>query len=263
MRDLFSVDVHRVRNLSRMDLHRMFHGKTFYIMLCIAAYIPVMMLTQMGDVTADLTVFLAGTDSISGLSGGMTFAMLNTLTGLLLCAYIGREYQSGLIKNIVTAHANKFDYIFAKGVMALICTLSLTAVHLAALFLAGAALGYVITVPSIFGLILFVVERLILSIPMSMLVIAANLVFRRRYGWSMIVTFFASMGILVMAAQQALQGFGLEGVSKLLNFTIAGASAFTSLTPSPAIILVVVIAAAWSVIYALAGSFLMNRRDIL
>lgn len=45
MRDLLSLNLKRVRNLFRMDLHRMLHGKAFYVMICIAVFIPVMMLT--------------------------------------------------------------------------------------------------------------------------------------------------------------------------------------------------------------------------
>ena len=50
MHDLMSVDFRRVKNLLRMDLHRMLYGKAFWIMVGIAIFIPIMMLTQMGEV---------------------------------------------------------------------------------------------------------------------------------------------------------------------------------------------------------------------
>lgn len=119
MRDLMSVDFRRVKNLLRMDLHRMLHGKAFWVMAGIAIFIPVMMLTQMGDVH-DLMAFIGGSGSGAGFSfgAGMSLSILTVLTGMLLSIYIGREYTSGQIKNIITTHANKCDYILSKTIIA-------------------------------------------------------------------------------------------------------------------------------------------------
>ena len=123
MRDLMSVDFRRVKNLLHMDFHRVLHGKAFWVMVGITVFIPIMMLTQMSDVH-DLATFIGGDSSAAGFSfgAGMSLSILIVLTGILLCIYIGKEYTSGQIKNIITSHANKCDYIFAKTVIAFLWT---------------------------------------------------------------------------------------------------------------------------------------------
>lgn len=264
MHDLLSLDMKRVRNLFRMDLHRMLHGKAFYVMVCIAVFIPVMMLTQMSDVR-DITMFI-GSDVVSGGSfgAGMNLSMLNILTGMLLAIYIGKEYTTGFIKNIITAHANKYDYLVSKGLTALICNAVFVAVYLITLFVMGAVMGLPAEIPSIIGMALYIIEKLLLSIPMSMLMIAINLVFRRSYGWSIVFICIAATGIVVMSIQMGLQMLGLGALASVFNFTITGASAFTITTLDVVSLLIVIfVSVAWTLVCSLIADLLMNKRDVL
>lgn len=264
MHDLLSLDMKRVRNLFRMDLHRMLHGKAFYVMVCIAVFIPVMMLTQMSDVR-DITMFI-GSDVVSGGSfgAGMNLSMLNILTGMLLAIYIGKEYTTGFIKNIITAHANKYDYLVSKGLTALICNAVFVAVYLITLFVMGAVMGLPAEIPSIIGMALYIIEKLLLSIPMSMLMIAINLVFRRSYGWSIVFICIAATGIVVMSIQMGLQMLGLGALASVFNFTITGASAFTTTTLDVVSLLIVIfVSVAWTLVCSLIADLLMNKRDVL
>ena len=254
MRDLLSLNLKRVRNLFRMDLHRMLHGKAFYVMICIAVFIPVMMLTQMNDVR-DITMFI-GSDVVSGGSfgAGMNLSMLNILTGMLLSIYIGKEYTTGFIKNIITAHANKYDYLVSKGLIALICNIVFMAVYMITLFVMGAVMGLPAEIPSIIGLALYIVEKLLLSIPMSMLMIAVNLVFRRSYGWSIVFICIAATGIVVMSIQMGLQMLGFGALANI----------FTTTTPNVfSLLLVIFVSIVWTLICSLIANILMNKRDVL
>lgn len=264
MRDMLSVNLKRVRNLFRMDLHRMLHGKAFYVMIGITIFIPIMMLTQMSGVR-DITMFI-GSDVISSGSfgAGMNLSMLNILTGMLLSIYIGREYTTGFIKNIITAHANKYDYLVSKALIALICNIVFIAVYLITLFVLGAVMGLPAEIPSIIGLVLYIVERLLLSIPMSILMIVINLVFRRSYGWSIMFICIAATGIVTMSIQTGLQMLGFQIIARLFNFTITGASAFTTTIPSlSALIIVILVTIIWTFICSLIGDYLMNKRDVI
>lgn len=264
MHDLLSLDMKRVRNLFRMDLHRMLHGKAFYVMVCIAVFIPVMMLTQMSDVR-DITMFI-GSDVVSGGSfgAGMNLSMLNILTGMLFAIYIGKEYTTGFIKNIITAHANKYDYLVSKGLTALICNAVFVAVYLITLFVMGAVMGLPAEIPSIIGMALYIIEKLLLSIPMSMLMIAINLVFRRSYGWSIVFICIAATGIVVMSIQMGLQMLGLGALASVFNFTITGASAFATTTLDVVSLLIVIfVSVAWTLVCSLIADLLMNKRDVL
>ena len=266
MRDLMSVNFRRVKNLLRMDFHRMLHGKAFWVMVGIAIYIPIMMLTQMGDVH-DLMAFIGGSSGAgTGFSfgAGMSLSILTVLTGMLLSIYIGKEYTSGQIKNIITSHANKCDYIFSKTIIAFVWTTIFTLVYLLTLFILGAVMGVPTGIASIPGLILFIVEKLLLSIPMSVLMIAINLIFREKYGWSIIFVCIAGTGFIVMTLRMGLQMLGLEALGGILNFTISGAAAFASLTPAILPILAILaVTVVWTLLCTLLSDGLMNKRDVL
>lgn len=264
MRDLMSVKSSRVKNLFHMDLHRMLHGKAFWVMACIAVFIPVMMLTQMSDVK-DIMSFIGGTSAASSsLSSGMSLSILTVLTGLLLSITIGKEYASGQIKNIITSHANKCDYIISKTMIAFIWTLVFTVLYLLTLFILGSVMGLPMNIPSIPGLALYVLEKLLLSIPMSVLMIAINLIFRRSYGWSMMFVCMVGTGFVVMVLQMGLQMLGLSSIAGILNFTITGASAFATLTPDVvSLAIIVVVSIVWTFLCTLIADVLMNKRDVI
>lgn len=265
MRDLLSVDFRRVKNLFRMDLHKTIHGKAFWVMACIAVFIPVMMMTQMSE-AGDVMAFIGSTgESTSGAFGaGMNLSMLTILTGILLSIQIGREYTSGSIKNIVTAHANKCDYIISKAMIATVWNVAFTVIHLLTLFILGAMLGFTATIPSIPGLILYILEKLLLAVLMSVLMIAINMIFRSSFGWSIVFVCMAGTGIVVMSLQMVLPMLGLGAISSLLNFTVTGAAVYATLSPSLlSLLLIVAVCAGWTIIYTVIGDTLMNKRDIL
>lgn len=266
MRDLVSVDFRRVKNLLRMDLHRMIHGKAFWVMAGITVFIPVMMLTQMGEVR-DIAAFIGGSgDTGAGFSfgAGMSLSILTVLTGILLSIYIGREYSSGHIKNIITSHANKCDYILSKTIIAFVWTAAFTAIYLLTLFILGAVMGIPTGITSIPGLLLFIVEKLLLSIPMSVLMIAINLIFREKYGWSIVFVCIAGTGFIVMTLKMAMQMLGLEALGSIFNFTISGASVFTTLTPEILPLLAILaVTLVWTFLCTILSDSLMNKRDVL
>lgn len=265
MHDLMAINFKRVKNLFRMDLRHMVRGKAFYVMIGIAIFMPVMMLTQMSDAN-DLMMFIGSSsaETSSAFGAGMNLSMLNILTGMLLSIYIGKEYTTGFIKNIITAHANKYDYIISKSLIALICNAVFILVYLLTLFILGSLMGLPASIPSIAGFILYIIEKLILSIPLSMLMIAINLVFRRSYGWSIVFICIAATGIVTMSLQIGLQMLGVGTLSSLLNFTITGASYFSTMTPDLiAFLIIIAVSVVWTILCSLAGDLLMNKRDVL
>ena len=194
----------------------------------------------------------------------MSLSMLNVLTGILLTTYISREYRTGFIKNIITAHANKCDYILSKAVIALLCNVVFMAVYLLTLFILGGIMGVPTTIPSVLGLVLYILEKLLLSIPLSMVMIAINLVFRRQSGWSIVFVCVAGTGVLVTSAQMGLQILGLPKIAFLLNYTITGASVLAKLTPSVyTFFIIIAVSATWGLICTMISDCLMNKRDVL
>lgn len=265
MRDLFSVDKCRVKNLLRMDLHRMVHGKAFWVMACIAVFIPVMMLTQMGE-ARELVSFIGstGAENSAGFGAGTSISILTVLTGMLLSIYIGKEYTSGYIKNIITAHANKCDYIIAKTIIATLWNIIFVIIYVVTLFVLGMVMELPTGITSVLGLIMFIIEKLLLSVPMSILMIAINLVFRRNFGWSILFVCIAGTGFIVMTLQMGLQMLGLGGVAFIFNFTISGAAMFATLTPNLLYLFFILgVSALWTFLCTVAADILMNTRDVL
>ncbi|MGM9680668.1 MAG: ABC transporter permease [Eubacteriales bacterium] len=265
MRDLLSVNFKRVLNIYKMDLRKMMRGKAFYVMLAISIFIPVMMLTQMPGVDSTLLLGGTGTGGADAFGGGaMGLSFLGVLSGILLCIYIGTDYSSGFIKNIAASHGNKFDYIIAKGMIALICNAVFYMAYTVALAVAGAVMGAPLQIPSGIGLILYFVELLISSVAMSALVITLNLFFRRLYGWGICFTFFFATGMLIMGIRMGLEKGGFDLIAKFLNITIAGSTSLASLTPDLfSLLTVVTVSVFWTLVYSLLANKLMNAKDIL
>ena len=119
-------------------------------------------------------------------------------------------------------------------------------------------------ISSVPGLILFVLEKLLLSIPMSVLMIAINLIFREKYGWSIVFVCIAGTGFIVMTLKMGLQMLGLEAIGGILNFTITGAAAFASLTPAVfPVLAILAVTVVWTLLCTLLSDYLMNRRDVI
>ena len=265
MLDLLNINRQRVINLFKMDLRKMVHGKAFYVMLAVAVFIPIMMLTQMPGV--DSTMFLGGTDGNTAETfggGAMGLNFLWVLTRILLSIYIGSDYTTGFIKNIVTSHANKLDYIISKGMTALVCNVLLCIVYIITLAVAGFALGCPLQIPSVFGFVLYLLELLISSVAMSSLIIMINLIFRRLYGWSICFGFFVASGIVIMGAKMLLESIGLGFIANFLNITIAGAASLAKLQPNfISLLIIVAVSAVWTLVYSLISNKLMNTNDVL
>ncbi|MGN0683163.1 MAG: ABC transporter permease [Oscillospiraceae bacterium] len=265
MSDLINVNRQRIMNLFRMDLRKMLRGKAFYVMLLIAIFIPIMMLTQMPGV--DSTMFLGGTDgntaeAFGGGAMGLTF--LWVLTGILLSIYIGSDYSTGFIKNIVTSHANKLDYIISKEMIALVWNASLYIVYIVTLAAAGFAMGCPLQIPSAAGLALYFFELLVSSVAMSSLIIMINLIFRRLYGWSICFGFFIASGIIIMGARMGLESSGLGFIANFLNITIAGSASLAKLQPDAiSLLIIVAVSVLWTFVYSMIANKLMNINDVL
>ncbi|MGN1102561.1 MAG: winged helix-turn-helix domain-containing protein [Huintestinicola sp.] len=110
MHDLKNLNWSRVINLFRMDLRKMVRGKAFYVMLAVAVFIPIMMLTQMPG--TDPALFLGGssegTADVFG-GGAMGISILWVLTGILLSIYIGTDYIGALLRRAKIASSRKLE----------------------------------------------------------------------------------------------------------------------------------------------------------
>lgn len=146
-------------NLLRMDLYRIIRSKSFYIIfgiLLIAEAISfgtLFMVTHadtgtlshigitvsnVGDANAALTnLSLLDTFRQSMISGGGYAVLLGILSALFICI----DFESGVIKNMMTAHENKWDYVLSKTISICIINFLYLAITYLAFILLNAVSG--------------------------------------------------------------------------------------------------------------------------
>lgn len=259
------VRTQRLFCLLKMDLHRLVRSKAFYVMLALCIVFPVMMFTSMkgnvgsaADMIAPTTIQTSG-NPLSSMSG---IAMLTIMTGIFLAIFIGTEYQTGFIKNIMTVHADKKEYILSKAVVAMIVTVSLIALYLVAISVVGAFSGMPLRLPSAGGFILLLLERIITSIAFTFMFIFLNVTFRKNYGFAILLSCVLGIGIVSMLLNL------LSGLSPFFmwvnRLTVYGAGSYATLLPNGLTFLnILLVSAAWSALYIFLSSVMLQKRDLI
>lgn len=257
--------VQNLFSLLRMDLHRLIRSKTYYVMLALCIVFPVMMFTSMkGNVgsAADMigpTVIASSGNPLASMSG---ISMLTIMTGIFLAIFIGTEYQTGFIKNMMTVHADKKEYVISKAIIGMIVTVSLMALYIIALAVVGAFAGMPLQLPSAGGFILFLLERLITSFAFILMFIFLNVTFRKNYGFAILLTFVLGIGVISMLLN-LLAGFS-PFFMWLNRLTVYGAGSYATLLPNGLSFLnILLVSAAWSVIYIILSAIMLKKRDLI
>ena len=129
----------RLKSMLSVDFRRMFTIPLFYIMVGIAAVIPILVLVMTTAVSGSVTVDpVTGVEtvvemepftntwqvveSINGEGSGistdmMTMCNINLLfflAAVLVCIFVADDFRSGYAKNLFTVRARKTDYVISK-----------------------------------------------------------------------------------------------------------------------------------------------------
>ncbi|MGM9602940.1 MAG: ABC transporter permease [Faecousia sp.] len=135
----------RLKSMLAVDFQRMFKTPLFYILLGIAAVIPVLVLvmtTAVGGTTtvdpktgvetvAEMEAFTNTwqvVESISGESSGsssdiMSMCNINLLffmVAVFVCVFVADDFRSGYAKNLFAVRARKTDYVISKTLVGFI-----------------------------------------------------------------------------------------------------------------------------------------------
>lgn len=255
----------RMINLLKTDLRRLLRGKTFYIMIGIAIFIPLVMLLTLD--LADSTILVGPIDN-SGvmdiMSSMMSIGILSILTGILISIFIGQDYNTGFIKNVMTVHANKYEYLISKAIICLIVNVSLIITYMIALSIGGAIVGLPLSVPSFGGFVLFILEKTITSVAFSGMFIFLSVLFRSAYGLAICGALFFGAGIISQGLTALVAVFNLPIFGILNSITVFGAGSLPSLTPSVIdFIIVFIVSAVWFVLYGYFSKLLLDKRDLI
>jgi len=254
----------RLKGMLGVDFYRLFHTPMYYIFLAIAAIIPAMVLGTTGtDGTAAMytnTWQMIAADSplyvISSISEYANMNMVFIFGGIMVSVFIGHDYKSGYVKQLFTTHAKKQDYMLSKTLVSAFSMACMCITYLIGTVLAGLFTGADMSV-SFSSLIIAILGKMVMSLGWASLYTFLNVIFRRYFGISVGASFFLGTGIPIIGAA------AIMGNSSALNIFLYGSSVYACLSATPMTLLVcLAVSVAWTVIYNLIGTLVLNRSDV-
>ena len=262
----------RVGGMLGVDFYRLFHTPLFYIFLAIAAIIPAMVsaMTMMPDQNGNqITLYsnvwqiIAATKSLYVIETIADYANMNMVFifgGIMVSIFIGHDYKSGYVKQLFTTHAKKQDYMISKSLTCAFAIVCMCIAYLIGGIAGGAFAGYDWSV-NIGSLVIAILGKIIMSLGWASLYTFLNVIFRRYFGISVASSFFFGTGILIIGAAAIVEGIKLP--VSFLNIFLYGASVNANLSSGIGSLLIcIVVSVAWTVIYNVAGTRLLNKCDV-
>ena len=259
----------RLKGMLGVDFYRLFHTPLFYIFLAISAIIPAMVsaMTMMPDQSgnameplySNVWQIIAAEDPLYVINTIADYANMNMVFifgGIMVSIFIGNDYRSGYVKQLFTTHAKKQDYMLSKSLVCAFAMACLCISYLIGGTVGGLLAGYetAVNVPS---LIFAILGKMVMSLGWAALYTFLNVIFRKYFGVSIASSFFFGTGILVIGVGS------IVGNTPILNVFLYGSSVFACLSSNVWTILnCLAVSIAWTVIYIIVGSHLLNRSDV-
>ena len=260
--------IQRLKGMLGVDFYRLFHTPLFYIFIAIAAIIPAMVLGMTSIETAEGVTqamysntwqVIAANKPLYAITNIADYANMNMVFifgGIMIAIFIGHDYRSGYVKQLFTTHAKKQDYMISKTAIGAFSMMCMCVTYLLGTILAGAFVGASFVV-SAGSLICAILGKLIMSLGWASLYVFINIIFRKYFGISIALSFFLGTGILIIGAG------AIVGNSGLLNIFLYGSSVFACLSSNfLSVIICLIVSVAWTVIYNILGTIVLNRTDV-
>ena len=250
----------RLKGMLGVDFYRLFHTPLFYIFLGIAAIIPALVSMGGGEGSMFSTAWnIIAADSplyvVSNIGEYANMNMVFIFGGIMISIFIGHDYKSGYVKQLFTTHAKKEDYMMSKSLLGAFSMACMCITYLIGGIAAGAFSGLSFKVNA-GALICAILGKMIMSLGWASLYTFINVIFRARFGISIALCFVLGTGIPVIGAAAVI------GNTPALNIFLYGSSVYACLSSNVvAIIICLVVSAAWAVIYNVLGTLILNKRD--
>ena len=256
----------RIKGMLSVDFYRLFYTPLFYIFLAIAAIIPAMIIGTTGMEGGQTEALFTNVWQAIAVESPLyvvqnigQYANMNMVFifgGIMVSIFIGHDYKSGYVKQLFTTHAKKQDYMMSKSLTCAFAMASMCITYLLGTILAGAFVGLSFSVN--FGsLVCALLGKLIMSLGWASLYVFLNIIFRKHFWISIASSFFFGTGILIIGAAAVL------GNSAILNIFLYGSSVYACLSSNfVSVIICLICSVAWSVIYNLLGTYILNKSDV-
>ena len=252
-------------NLFKMDMRRLFRGKTLYIMMIVLTSI-VLSSVILSDSSANLSELLGGMQiddpEMAFIGGTMGVGAIYGLIGIIAMLFICNDYSSGFAKNIFSVHTNKRDYIISKLLIMMVACGILIGLFVLETVVCAAILGRSLTVDSVFGTVMFLFQKWLFSGVFAAIYIFINL-WTRNKAVGTIAAFIIGTGGLVLGFSLFFEMIGIDA-SIIIDSTIHGASGlinigFNALTT----LRVLITGAVWIIVYGFLSKKVLLKKDVV
>ena len=256
----------RLKTMLSVDFYRLFHTPLFYIFIAIAAIIPAMIIGTTGMEGSQTAALFTNTWQaiavekplyvIENIGQYANMNMVFIFGGIMVSIFIGHDYKSGYVKQLFTTHAKKQDYMMSKSIVCAFAMASMCITYLIGTILAGAFVGLSFKVG--FGsLVCALLGKLFMSLGWASLYVFINIIFRKHFWISIMMSFFLGTGVLIIGAAAIL------GNSAVLNIFLYGSSVYACLSSNFLSLLVCLLCSVtWAFIYNLIGTVILNKSDV-
>lgn len=256
----------RLKGMLSVDFYRLFHTPLYYIFLALAAVIPA--LVSMGAASGEGDAagmfssawqIIAASKPLYVISDMGEYANMNMVFifgGIMISIFIGHDYKSGYVKQLFTTHARKEDYMISKTLLGAFSMACMCVTYLFGGILSGACTGLSFKV-SAGSLVCAILGKMIMSLGWASLYTFINIIFRSKFGISIVLCFVLGTGIPVIGAAAVI------GNTPALNIFLYGSSVYACLSSNALAILICLMnSVVWAIVYNTVGSFLLYKRDV-
>lgn len=257
----------RIKSMLKVDFYRLFHTPLLYIFLLIAAIIPalVSMSLSQDNVSSieNIWIMIATKKPLYVVNSIADYANMNMVFifgGIMVSIFIGHDYKSGYVKQLFTTHAKKQDYIISKTITCAFAISCMCLTYLIGIVFSG-LINHISLKINVGQLILAILGKIIMSLGWASLYTFLNIIFRRNFGISIILSFFFGTGILIIGFASIIQSLSLNPA--FLNIFLYGSSVNACLDSTIINLLVCLsISLLWSFIYNILGTYILNKSDV-
>lgn len=250
-------------NLLKMDIHRLFHRKTLYIMIVALSAMTLSMLFLSDPSSMTFPNILGVMDGVSMdnfMSAASGLGLAYTLMCILLSFFVCDDFSFGFAKNIFTVHANKRDYIASKIISMMIATGILMLISL--IESVAYAMVNSISLGNIIGIIVFWFSKWLISAAFAAAILFISILFRNK-GLGFLFACLFGTGGLVMGMEWAFETLHFPFASQVLSWTMYGTSTIPTMNTGILDILHILVATLlWSVVYGMLSANLLKKTDI-
>lgn len=253
----------RLKGMLGVDFYRLFHTPLFYIFIAIAAIIPAMVLgtssPENGAIYTNTFQMIASNNPLYVVNNIGEYANMNMVFifgGIMVSIFIGHDYRSGYVKQLLTTHAKKQDYMISKTITCAFSMIAMCITYLIGTVLSGLLIGTSFEV-NVGSLIFAILGKMVLSFGWASLYTFINVILRRYFGISIVSSFILGTGIFIIGASSIL------GNNSLLNIFLYGSSVYACLSSTLINLLVCIsVSLFWTLIYNFVGTLILNKSDI-